>query len=440
MDTRSLQAAIRFGLGARPDQALPRDPLSWLDAQLEGPDLAPPVPAGWPAPPTVRDGYRNWAEGDRRRDQRPPRQPHPVDYAFAAEVVALQALRIDTETPYRERLVEFWANHFTVSRRAGYGVASTVGSFMRDAIRSHVTGTFADMLVAVALHPAMLSYLSQTQSIGPNSPLGKQRKRGLNENLAREILELHTVSPAARYSQRDVTDFARLLTGWTVERMREPYGAVFRANAHEPGEKILLGRRFGEGPAEVEKALRFLASHPATQRFLATKLVRHFVADDPPPEAVTRIEAVLTDTGGDLAAVARALPRLEQAWKPPLSKLRAPVDYVTAALRACGAAGTEFAQVARNGCDVLHQPCWQAEQPNGWSDRAGAWLGPEPIMQRLDWCYELAGRFARLEPMVVLDTALGPLARTETRQALRGAGAPRDALALLFSSAEFQRR
>ncbi|WP_306419388.1 DUF1800 domain-containing protein [Teichococcus oryzae] len=433
-----MQAAIRFGLGSRPDQALPSDPLAWLDAQIAGPDPEPPLPAGWPAPPTVPDGYRvlNASERNKRR----PGQRHPADLHFEAEVIAAQAVRIDTAAPYRERLVAFWANHFTVARRAGYGAAVAIGPYLREAIRPHVNGRFTDMLRAVATHPAMLSYLNQSASVGPNSAQGKRTGRGLNENLAREILELHTVTPAAGYSQADVVEFARLLTGWGNERRKPPLGVVFRASHHEPGAKTVMGRRFEEGREATDAALRFLAEHPATHRFLATKLVRHFVADDPPPAAVARIEAVLRDTGGDLAAVAAALPRLPQAWNPPLGKLRSPADYTIAALRACGARGIASGRFAWGSTVRMNQSAWDARQPNGWPDHAGAWLGPEPMMQRLDWCYEVAGHFARLDPMAVLDTALGPLARDETRQALRGAGSPRDALALLFASSEFQRR
>ncbi|MCI0753912.1 DUF1800 domain-containing protein [Teichococcus vastitatis] len=438
MEMNPWQAVIRFGLGSRPDQALPADPLAWLDAQLQGPDPAPPVPAGWPAAPAVPDGYRvlNRSERVTRR----PGQRHPVDLHFEAEVIAAQAVRIDTGVPYRERLVEFWANHFTVARRAGYGAAVAIGPFLREAIRPHVNGRFADMLQAVATHPAMLSYLDQSSSVGPGSRLGRRSGKGLNENLAREILELHTVSPAAGYTQADVTEFARLLTGWGNERWKEPLGVVFRSERHEPGAKTVMGRRFEEGPQATAEALRFLAGHPATGHRLATKLVRHFVADDPPPGAVARIEGVLRDSGGDLQAVAAALPRLPQAWDPPLGKLRSPLDYATAALRACGAQGIALGMFAWASAVRMNQSVWDARQPNGWPDQAASWLGPEPMMQRLDWCYDVAGRFARLEPMAVLDTALGPLAREETRQAIRRAGSPRDALALLFASPEFQRR
>lgn len=438
METRPLQAAIRFGLGPRPDRPPPADPLAWLDAQIEGADSPPPLP-GRERAPDIADGYRIWRELD-AAGQPGPGQPNPIEQNFQAEAVAALAWRIDTPMPYRERLVDFWANHFTVSKRAGYAVSTVVGPYLRQAIRPHVTGRFSDMLLAAALHPAMLGYLDQAASVGPNSAYGRRSGRGLNENLAREILELHTVSPASGYTQAEVTDFARLLTGWGIERNKEPFGAVFRPAHHEPGAKTILGRRFEEGPQEAEAALRFLAGHPSTHRFLAAKLVRHFVADEPPPGAVARIEAVLRDTDGDLRAVAAALPRLDEAWDPPLSKLRSPVDYVTAALRACGASGEGLGRASFDACNRLNQPYWTALQPNGWPDHAADWLGPEPVMQRLDWAYETADRFARLDPMQLLEGALGPLASDSTRQAVRRAGSARDGIAILLASAEFQRR
>ncbi|MBE9603957.1 DUF1800 domain-containing protein [Acetobacteraceae bacterium H6797] len=438
MQTRSVQAAIRFGLGPRPDQPLPDDPIAWLDEQLEGPDK-PPVPDGRDVPATLADGYAIWRDLD-KRGQPGPGEANPIEQNFQAEAIAAMANRIDTDRPWRERLVDFWANHFTVSKRAGYPVSTTIGPFMREAIRPHVTGRFVEMLIAVETHPAMLGYLDQASSVGPNSRYGLRSGRGLNENLVREILELHTVSPASGYSQVDVTSFARLLTGWGVERNKEPFGTLFRPANHEPGEKLVMGQKFPEGQEATEAALRFLAGHPATAHFIATKLVRHFVADEPPPEAVAAIEGVFRDTGGDLKAVSRALVRLEAAWAPPLSKLRCPQDYITAAYRAAGASGAALGRPAWGSCFTLNQPVWTALQPNGWPDRAVDWLGPEPVMQRLDWAYDAAGRFARLDPMAVLETGLGPFARDETREAVKRAGSTREAIALVFASAEFQRR
>ncbi|PHK96869.1 hypothetical protein CR162_00395 [Pseudoroseomonas rhizosphaerae] len=436
MDTRSIHAAIRFGLGTRPDQPPPADPLPWLRAQITGP--APPLlpPAKGGTHPSLDECFETWLEDE--REPLPENRNMHRRALHLQEREALFAEAILTPAPFRERLVWFWANHFTVSRRSN-AVTPLAGDHLRSAIRPHVTGSFADMLLAAVRHPAMLYYLDQDRSIGPNSPLGKRARRGLNENLAREILELHTLSPAAGYAQEDVTQFAALLSGLSVIRTRPPFGTEFRAGAHEPGPKTILGRQFGEGEAAIEEAFRWLAAHEATHRHLALKLAQHFVADTPPPAATRRLFGVLRDTGGDLGAVSLALLDLPEAWAPPLGKLRTPQDFSIAAHRALGA-GVEAGRAALAMADALGQPLWFAPAPAGWPDTAAEWSSPEGILQRLDRAYQLAGRHSRLDPVAVLEATLGPLARAETVTAIRRAGSPRDGLTLLLGSPEFQRR
>jgi len=259
----------------------------------------------------------------------------------------------------------------------------------------------------------------------------------LNENLAREVLELHTLSPAGGYTQGDVQEFAKILTGWGVMQEREPFDFAWRPTAHEPGDKTLLGIRFAEGAESQEAALRFLATRPATYRHLAVKLARHFVADDPPPRAVRALEQVLVRTEGDLGATAQALAKLPEAWDPPLGKFRAPQDYVLAVVRA---AGLTRPDIVLSGLNATGQPLWLAQQPNGWADRREDWAGPELLMRRIDWVYTATGRQDRLDPAAVTEAVLGPLARAETVSAMRGAGSVRDALTLLFGSPEFMHR
>jgi uncharacterized protein (DUF1800 family) len=365
-----------------------------------------------------------------------PQGRSPLAELMRAESLLWAETRLTSATPFRDRLTDFWMNHFTVSRRNGL-VGPLPGALEREAIRPHLTGRFADMLVAVTRHPAMLVYLDNHTSIGPNSPTGRRARRGLNENLAREVLELHSLSPAGGYTQGDVQELAKILTGWSVNIGEAPFGFVWRPLNHEPGEKALLGRRFPEGPESQEAALRFLAGRPATWRFLAVKLARHFVADDPPPGAVRALEQALSGSGGDLGAVSRALIRLPEAWEPPLRKFRAPVDHVLAAGRA---AGLERAELILGGLAALGQPLWSAPQPNGWPDKAGDWVGPEALMRRVDWTYTFCGRLGRADPGAVAEAALGPFARAETVGAMRGAGSVRDALTLLFTSTEFLHR
>ena len=356
---------------------------------------------------------------------------------YRAQGLAAVARAVTTQTPFRERLVWFWTNHFTVSLRNGR-CAALAGAFVAEAIRPHVTGSFQDMVLAVMRHPAMLLYLDNAGSVGPNSPGGQRSHRGLNENLARECMELHTVSPESGYTQEDVPAFARILTGWSVELNNDPLGFVFRPRIHEPGEQTLMGRGFPEGEAGGIEALRFLANHPATHRFVATKLVCHFVADTPPPAAVRKIEAILRDTGGDLGAAASGLVALPEAWRPG-GKIRAPQDLMVAAFRALRVPpdpSPPFLAILSG----LGQPLWTAPAPNGWGDVAADWSGPEAMMRRVDWAFAVAGRIGERDPMELADATLGPLLRPATRTAMTHAGSRREAMALLLTSPEFQRR
>lgn len=431
MNMHIAHALVRFGLGRRGGEPVPDDPDAWLAAQLRGPD-----PMQLQNPPSTAAGLA--ALKDDRQNRPPPAQSRSRAL-FRQDAIAQLANALTTQTPFRERLVWFWTNHFTISLRKGR-CAALAGAFVEEAIRPHITGRFVDMLLAVMRHPAMLLYLDNAYSVGPDSLVGQRSKRGLNENLARECLELHTVSPAAGYTQADVTNFARVLTGWSIDLRMDPPGFRFRPFTHEPGEQPIMGRRLPPGEEGGVAALRFLAGHPATYHFLATKLVRHFVADDPPEDAVGRIAGVLHDTNGDLGAAAAALITLEAAWQPG-TKLRTPLDYVVATLRALDAPPPQPDQPYLIGTlAALGQPMWTAPQPNGWPDRAADWAGPEALLRRIDWAYAVAGRFGALDPAEVAQASLGPLLQPATLHAMHGAGSRRDALTLLLTSPAFQRR
>ena len=430
MDTLTAQATIRFGLGRRGEEPLPADPIAWLQAQVEADD-----PAKFDARlPTTADGLTVLREQFKLNL---PGKDSPVKPLYALDVAAQTEQLLTTAAPFRERLVWFWANHFTVSIRGG-GTDATVGPYIREAIRPNVTGPFFAMLLAVMRHPAMLMYLDNNSSVGPNSTVAKNQHRGLNENLARECLELHTLSPASGYTQTDVTEFAKILTGWSVELQRLFPGYQFREATHEPGVKTLMGRHFPPGEPGGMAALEFLANHPATHRHLATKMVRHFVADDPPEAAVRTIEGVLRDTGGDLGAASIALIHLDEAWTP-LAKLRSPLDFSVATLRALDLPPDKQVPLA-GVLGNLGQPLWTAPLPNGWSDLATDWAAPEAMMRRVDWTYSVASRAGDRDPQAVAEAALGPLLRPRTAEAMKHAGSRRDALTLLLTSPEFQRR
>jgi uncharacterized protein (DUF1800 family) len=429
MDVRTAHALVRFGLGGRGSEEPPADPVSWLARQLEGPDPALAAPGH-----SAADGLAAIRE---KRAKQGDDTVHPVRDIYAADSkLALDTL-LTTETPFRERLVWFWANHFTVSLKRGE-CAATAHAFIREAIRPHVNGRFEDMLVAVMHHPCMLMYLDNAQSIGPNSRAGQRQHKGLNENLARESLELHTLTPASGYTQSDVTEYAKILTGWSLELNNPPPGFVFRPNTHEPGPKTVLGRTFPEGQAGGDAILAWLAQHPATYKQLATKLVRHFVADDPPAQAVARIDNVLRNSRGDLKAASLELIRLPEAWQP-LTKLRSPADYVIAVARALDLPEGNRPNV-QGVMAGLGQPLLSAPLPNGWPDTAADWAAPESVLRRVDWAFDVAARAGALDPATVADATLGPLLPASTADQVRRAGSKREAFALLLASPEFQRR
>lgn len=444
MDITAAIALHRFGLGPRRGEAAPANPAAWLAAQLTSPDPTPdqglPTTAAALAQlASVVAEQQQVAQTYHGHDV--PADAHPTLKAYQAHVHAeAQALLVNaitTPAPFRERLVWFWANHFTVATKTR-PTGATAGPFVREAIRPHVTGKFVDMVLAVMRHPCMLAYLDQAASVGPNSRIGTRKGKGLNENLARECLELHTVSPASGYTQADVTNFAKILTGWSFEFKREPIGFLFRPEAHEPGEQLVMGRTWPEGEEGGIAILNWLATHPATYQHLATKLVRHFVADDPPPADVATIAQTLAQTGGDLGAAAQTLINLKSAWVP-LTKLRTPQEYVIATMRAAGAR-PEYEPHLVNMVEQLGQGVFKAPFPIGWPDRAADWSSPEAILQRVDFAYQFAGRINDQDPVELAQATLGPLLTAETLAQIKGAGSRQDGLTLLFACPEFQRR
>jgi uncharacterized protein (DUF1800 family) len=298
------------------------------------------------------------------------------------------------------------------------------------------------MLMAVTSHPGMLLYLDNAQSFGPDSQAGRRQNKGINENLGRELLELHTLGVDGGYTQADVEALARILTGWTVAPLRLPPAGGFRfiPQIHEPGSKVLLGRTYQDGGVdEGEAALRDLAAHPATARHIATQLARHFIADTPPADAVGRIARVFHDTGGDLRQVTLAVLREEAVWREPFAKVRTPTDLLIAAYRAVGTKpepGPAFMALKK-----LDQPPFFAPSPAGWPDVASAWVSPESVVRRTEWCQTFAERLGDApDPVDVMANAYGETLPEDVERAVRRAPDKRAGLALLIASPQFQRR
>ena len=367
---------------------------------------------------------------------------NPLQQIFLAEAKARLDAALKAEIGFAERLAWFWSNHFCVSASKPQ-VRVLCGAYEREAIRANLHKRFADMLVAAETHPAMLIYLDNARSIGPASQAGRNRGRGLNENLAREILELHTLGVRTGYTQDDVTRFANVITGWSVVPLRQDpvHGGEFTFNPrmHQPGAQTVLGTSYAEGGFPQGRAvLDTLARHPATAQHVAAKLARHFVADDPPAALVDTLAKRFRDTDGDLKELAKALVKAPEAWTAPRGKLKRPAEWIVAALRCAGVDPPDVRPIV-NAQAMLGEPLWRPPAPNGFADDNAAWL--DGLAERLDIANQLARRIAaNADPKAIYEATLAPLASAETRQTIERAESRPQALALLFMAPEFQRR
>ena len=456
-------ALNRFGLGARADEPVPSNPRSWLLDQFARYE---PRPASWAALPSSSAIAADYVAGrqqmaavatteqsDKQAARKMLRQESRDAYLDAARVRATSAF--STPTPFVERLVHFWSNHFAVSADK-LVVIPFAGAFEAEAIRPHVLGRFEDMLLAVEQHPAMQLYLDQAQSIGPNSMLAMRaqernpaRKAGLNENLAREIMELHTLGVRTGYSQGDVTEFARALTGWSTSGLgrggrmdgAEPGGFVFRPAMHEPGARQIMGKTYTQqGEAQARTVLDDLAAAPATANHIATKLARHFVADDPPPALVQRLATSFRQTGGDLPALYRILVEAPESWSPTPAKFKTPWEWLISSCRAVGLREAGEMQIAPL-MQQLGQPVWRPGSPAGYDDIAATWAAPGALLRRVEVAQRIAARAGdRIDPRSLAPKLLPASLSSDTADAIRRAESLPTGLALLLVSPDFQRR
>jgi len=476
----SLQPAIavnRFGLGAMPGEIATANgnPKEWLISQI-GPADQPAPLAGEPFKngsalvkdlQTFRQERRELKEDGRPADLRAfLKQQRQV---LINEMASRFRQGFTSRRPFAERLVWFWSNHFTISVQ-NPAVASLAGAYEREAIRPHIAGKFEDMLLAVATHPAMLIYLNNAQSIGPDSPAGQMVQRGLNENFGRELMELYSLGVDGGYTQSDVIALAKLLTGWSIDiqprgaaRMARFFQASFNQPEgidgassgfryfparHEPGPVTLRGKTYADGFAGGRAAIHDLARDPATAKFIAFKFARHFVSDVPPPRLVAGLERCFRDTEGDLKALAITMLEDASAWDTGSEKIRNPVEYVTASYRLLNLprAGNAEQQIrgAMQACRMMGHFPMAAPSPKGWSDMSQDWSGPDAILSRIEWAQALGSRLPQNvnagQIAGLADRAIGEGLSQQTRSAVAGAPSGGEALALLVSSPEFQRR
>ena len=498
--TDLLIALNRFGLGGRVHDPVPSDPRGWLLGQLHRYDSRPPHIAAIASSAQVigqmNDAYaaRREFKADKSGQGAAAALSDPlmagaapamaarlgpassvateaaaqavllaggpkaagffrdIRQTYVASVGARTTVAAASDTPFAERLVAFWSNHFALSvdKQTVVGLA---GPFEFEAIRPHIMGTFANLLLSVESHPAMLLYLDQAQSIGPNSMAGTRAakfakaKRGLNENLAREILELHTLGVRTGYSQTDVTEFARALTGWTVAGLRQNGalaglhpGAAFVAALHEPGTRLVMGKRYaGEDDRQARAILADLAVHPATAQHIATKLARHFAADDPPPALVARLAQSFLASGGDLPTLYRTLVDSPEVWRADAPKFRNPWDWGIAAMRAVGMADVPD-RAAVGLFQQLGQQIWKPGSPAGYDDISASWAAPDALLRRVEAAARMAKAVPTLDARALAPQLFPATLSPKTSQVIASAESPAQALALLLVSPEMMRR
>ena len=494
-DMKAAIAVTRFGLGAKPGEiaAARQDPQGFLKSQIRRTGADQPVGQSVSTRERMAE-YRDFRRERREErvqkvsDVRPPAPAAPMDGAnplmadgapakrqaadpvkqignvlrkdISADFAARTELAATTDAGFRERWAIFWANHFTVSASKAI-TGAVVGPFEEEAIRPHVFGRFEDLLIAAETHPAMLTYLDQIQSIGPDSQAARfqanrgvgrfggqvqpaaLRTPGLNENLAREIMELHTVGVSGGYTQADVTEFARAMTGLSIGGERDgQYGvAVFRDQAHEPGPRTVMGVRYDQsGKGQAGAILADLSAKPQTARFICGKIARHFVADEPPPALVARLQDAWMGSYGDLAQVAAALISAPEAWDPRPAKFKTPYEFVVSAYRAAGAEPQGFQQIGPILTSLGQKP-FSAPSPKGWPEDAQSWAAPDAVVKRMQFAQNFSTATVRdRDPSALATDALGERLSPDTAKAISRAESRPEGFALLLMSPEFQRR
>ncbi|MGC3979650.1 MAG: DUF1800 domain-containing protein [Steroidobacteraceae bacterium] len=475
-NTEAVIAANRFGLGARPGelQQIQADPRGWLKAQVKGERALPAAIKSLPPSNVVfqeqiealkekRMAKKEAAEDENNTAAKPAAgiKRGAIVGNYVDQVAARYQIATRSAESFRERLVHFWTNHFAVSMDKN-AVAAIAGTLENEAIRPNLHLSFYDLLLAADSHPAMILYLDNQASTGPNSQLAQlvkrrarqERKVDINENLGREILELHTLGVNGGYTQADVTTFAKVLTGWSVGgdqgarlgaaaklNVGEAGKFAFREGLHEPGAQTLLGKRYSEDGINQPKAvLKDLSRHPATAQFVATKLVRHFIADEPPAAAVDRVAKAFRDSEGHLPTVHAAVVDSAEAWAQAQTKFKTPHEFVVSSFRALDYVPDKPQQVLAP-FELLGQRPYSPGSPAGWADIAGQWDGPDALMKRIEWATQIGQRIGtRRSPLQLAEQSLGASFNDHTRMALNGAADAAQGVVLWLVSPEFQRR
>ncbi|TKB47212.1 DUF1800 domain-containing protein [Thalassotalea mangrovi] len=449
-------AVNRFGIGARPDDlaAAAADPQGWVMANLRAIDFSKS------SSPNSSQILIKLAEIRQLRKQRqqlldsgmreedgeiPQELMDPAGNYFQSTYRQLatdsfnQALASEHGVSWR--LLDFFSNHFSVSA-SSQGMTALAATLEREAIAPYLLGSFTDMLIAVCQHPAMLIYLNNEKSFGPNSIFVQHGRLGLNENLAREILELHTLGVDGGYNQADVVELAKGITGWSVKKPVDKHttGFKYRSYGHEPGERILLGKIYRQkGIEQGEAMLRDLAAHPNTAKFITTKLATHFVSDTPSKELLQALQQRWKQSNGNIRQVMEALVRHPDAWHHDRAKFKNPKDFVYSSLRGLGVTQVGQGQYFST-MRSLGQAPFKAGSPAGFGDMQQTWDGASALMARIEWTTETVRRTKRTEPETLMSTTLGSTVSHDTYAHVSRAESRDVAMTLFLMSPEFQRR
>ena len=489
--SRPTLAAIRYGYGLRPGEEPPRDAealLAQLDQAAKRKLRFPREGAGGRRETASRVMSLRAAEAKAAKDGKPNESIRKETQKEALQIyrqdaMARLAQAILSPFGFHERLASFWTDHFSTSALKSLPMRMVVPLYEAEAIRPNLAGSFANLLKAAMLHPAMLIYLDQSDGAGMDAPAGRSGGRAVNESLGRELLELHTLGAGSGYTQEDVRAAALILTGLSVDR--RALEVVYRPRISEGGSISLLGEVYEDDEAGSQDHLRMLedlALNPMTAEHVCRKLVIHFVADEPPADVVAAMTAAWAETEGDLKAVYRAMLNHPRAWSDPGQKIKRPFEFVVSGFRAVDisdkdlsrlldemdddeqeddgpmrkalkmasstAAREDAKQRAARANDLtlaalqrMDQPIWQPPSPAGYADLASVWLSPGQLSERIAWARLMAGRFGqRRDPGTFLDAALGDAAGQNTRDVIAQAPNTNHAIAMVLASPEFNRR
>lgn len=449
MKPQTLIATNTLGMGARPGEieACKSDPKAWVKAQIENPGALNENYAEAPSAAQLvtlqrRNRGRMRKKLVEKQDEEAFSERRKTLSAFVShhnqELALRHAQAVESQTSFVERWAWFWFNRFTVSARDNH-LRMVASAFEREAIRPHIFGRFEEMLTASTLHPAMIYYLDNVKSVGPNSAFARMHGGKHNENLGREVLELHTMGVGGGYTIDDITALSFGLTGWTHQVPKKGYATIFKKNRHEPEPAVMLGKTYStHGPEQIHNMLSDLAVHPATAQHIAENLVAHFIAGPPSGSAIEALKDNFLETGGDLKALALTLVNLDEVWSQSGWTFKRPDEYLVSVGRALPVWEDHFnPKIAQ----LLGQPLMQAPGPDGWVQTGEDWINTENILIRLGWLRRaLQSLPSWVNAEFFMEEALGGHVSRRTGDILTKPLKRNELLALGLTSPEFLRR